>query len=174
MTPTEIERGLVAQGVPLEHAQRVARALSASPLPEHVITATPAIVWPVRFVLPWSALVSDNDKYAATLTRSSTGTQYPRLLLTPRYRAAKAKAHVIARDAMGGAQPAAYPLALVAWVWVPDNRPGHDVSNLAKACHDSLEGAVCVKDEWLHDIRWIRVGVDIDSPRAEIEVRAIL
>lgn len=170
MTPAEIERGLIAAGVPKEQARRRALASGASPLPEHVITAA---VWPIRFVLPWSALVSDNDKYAATLTRSSTGTQFPRLLLTPRYRAAKAKAHVIARDAMSGAQPAACPLALVARVWVPDNRPGHDVSNFAKCCHDALEGAVVTKDEWLHDIRWMRVGVCVDQPRAEIEIRPL-
>ncbi len=173
MTPAEIERGLIAAGVPKEQARRRALASRVSPLPEHVITASP-IIWPVRFVLPWSALVSDNDKYAATLTRSSTGTQFPRLLLTPRYRAAKAKAHVIARDAMAGAQPAAFPLALVARVWVPDNRPGHDVCNFGKCLLDSCENAVVVNDQWFHSVTIQRAGTDVDSPRAEIEVRAIL
>ncbi len=173
MTPAEIERGLIAAGVPKELARRRALASRVSPLPEHVITASP-VIWPVRFVLPWSALVSDNDKYAATLSKHSSGQAYPRLLLTPRYRAAKAKAHVIAKDAMAGSAPAAYPLALVARVWVPDNRPGHDVCNFGKCLLDACENAVVVNDQWFHSVTIQRAGTDVDAPRAEIMIDTIL
>ncbi len=71
---------------------------------------------------------------------------------------------------MHGFNPLAMPLSLRARVYLPDNRPGHDVANFAKCCHDGLERAVYVKDEWLHRIAWERAGVDIDGPRAEIEI----
>jgi Holliday junction resolvase RusA-like endonuclease len=120
--------------------------------------------------LPWSALVSDNRKYAAALR----GKGVPMLIHTEQYRNAKKAAKARAVDAMTveGQRfpPLARPLALVARVWVPDNRHGHDVANFAKCAHDALEGIVYSKDEWLHDVRWIRAGVDVDRPRAEIEV----
>ena len=79
----------------------------------------------------------------------------------------------IARAQLAGFQPADYPVALTARVWMPDRRPGHDVANFAKCCHDALEGLVYVKDEWLYDVHWIRAGVDVDRPRADITITRI-
>lgn len=126
------------------------------------------LVLPLLLTVPWSALVSDNDKYAPALR----GTK-PVIILTERYRKAKQRVQEVARDVVRGA-PLAIPLALHARVWVPDNRPGHDVCNFAKCCHDALEGIVYVRDEWLHDPRWTRAGVDVDRPRAEIRITPFL
>lgn len=132
--------------------------------------------FPIRLVLPWSHLVSDNDKYGATITRHKHGGTFPRLILTSEYRDAKLKARAVARVAMtvDGLlfAPLERPLRLLARVWVPNNRV-HDVVNFSKCCHDALEGAVYTKDSWLHDVQWQKAGVDVDHPRAEITIEPL-
>jgi Holliday junction resolvase RusA-like endonuclease len=125
-------------------------------------------IFPLELIVPWSALVSDDRKYAPALRMGS-----PVILLTEKYRKAKQAAEAIARQAVLGA-PASIPLQLHARVWVPDNRPGHDVANFAKCCHDAFEDLVYTRDEWLHDVRWTRAGVDVDRPRAEIRITPFL
>jgi Holliday junction resolvase RusA-like endonuclease len=54
---------------------------------------------------------------------------------------------------------------------VPDNHPRrHDAVNFAKCTHDALEKLVYTTDHWLYDVRWIRAGVDVDHPRAELTI----
>lgn len=171
MTAEEIERSLIAQGVPRDKARATAlRApLDGNPLakaPEGVIEMRPCVALPITFTLPWSALVSDNDKYTPVYT--TTGR--PKMILTSKYREAKAATRRIAKEIVGDAETVAIPLSLRAHVWVPDNRPGHDVANFAKCCHDALESVIYTKDEWLHDVQWRRAGVDVDRPRAEITI----
>lgn len=121
--------------------------------------------FPIRLVLPWSALVSENRRFCA---RGNS------IFMTPEYRAAREKMVAVARAAMTLEglvfQPLAQPLALVARVWFPDNRI-HDAPNFAGATHNALKKIVFVDDRWLHDVRWLRAGVDVDAPRAEIELR---
>lgn len=175
MSKEEIARALEAQGVPRDKARQVA-GLAAEPRERAAFLRVvgPELAFPIRFVLPWSALASDNDKYVAQIRRKDGGVPFPFITLTEKYRAAKNSAKARAAEAMtveGQRFPAlASPLSLVARVWVPDNRPGHDVANFAKCAHDALEGVVYAKDEWLHDVRWIRAGVDVDRPRAELEI----
>lgn len=128
---------------------------------------TRQITWPLALTLPWSALISDNRKYAVT-TRGPK--RQPVIILSEPYRAAKEKIKSVARAKVAGATPAELPLQLVARVWVPDNRPGHDVANFAKCTHDALEKLVYTSDRWLHRITWERVGVDVDHPRAEVTI----
>ena len=172
MTAEEIERGLIAQGVPGDKA----RALAAASTKIGVLREAPAanfvtvdeskrLDFPIRFTLPWSALCSDNRKYGAVIDGSR-----PKLIHTAQYRAAKAAAKARAKDAMNDFGPLTTPLALSARVYVPDNRPGHDVANFAKCAHDAFEDVIYTKDELLHDVRWRRVGMDVDRPRAEIEI----
>jgi Holliday junction resolvase RusA-like endonuclease len=119
-----------------------------------------ALLMPVRLRIPWSALASDNDKY---------GIMRGKLIAQKPYRAAKKAIRSLAVEAMNGRPPAACPLALVARVYVPDNRV-HDVVNFSKCVHDALKGSVFVDDQWLHDVRWIRAGVDVDAPRCELTI----
>ena len=120
--------------------------------------------WPISLRIPWSALVSDNAKY---------GVVNGKLIAQKPYRAAKKAIGKLAADAMNGRPAAACPLALVARVYVPDNRV-HDVVNFSKCVHDALKGTVFTDDQWLHDVRWIRAGVDVDAPRAEITISPLL
>lgn len=170
LSPEEIERGLVAQGVPLERARAVARggvipptARDARPVVE--ILAMPAIRWPFRLTIPWSLLVSDNQ-ITATLING-----HPQPVRTQKYRDAKSGVRKLAVAAMGQPkpEPANYPLSLEARVWVPDNRI-HDTANLQKCAHDALESIVYTKDAWLYRVMWERVGTDVDAPRAEITI----
>lgn len=125
-----------------------------------------SVVLPLTITLPWSALISDRARYAPT---SRGNPPRPVIILTEAYRGAKAKAKDIARRAAAGAAPLEVPLQLVSRVWVPDNRR-HDVVNFAKCAHDAFEGLLYTDDKWLYDSRWIRAGVDVDHPRAEISI----
>lgn len=184
LSADEIERGLVDQGVPREKAK--ARALELvgggaptvhrSSLTVHKSPAQadrPAIEWPVTLLLPWSYLVSDNAKYVARIA-GTMEKPVPKLNLSPEYRRGKGLVHDAARTKLGLVEPAAIPLALEARVWVPDDNRAHDVCNFAKCVHDALEDVVYTKDRWLHDIHWIRAGVDVDAPRCEIRIAPLL
>lgn len=115
---------------------------------------------PLRVRIPWSALVSDNDKYTVA---------HGKLVLTDPYRAAKKAIGNAGADAMGGFPHLDGPLSLTARVWMPDNRP-HDLTNFCKVVHDGLEKVVYRADSQLYDVRWIRAGVDVDAPRCELTI----
>lgn len=131
---------------------------------ERVGVSRPTISFPIRLVLPWSALVSENRRFCARESR---------IFMTAEYKAARAKIVAIARAAMTiegtSFPPIERPLSLVARVWVPGNHI-HDVPNFAGATANALKKIIFVDDQWLHDVRWIRAGVDVDRPRAEIEI----
>jgi hypothetical protein len=131
--------------------------------PEPARNAT-AITWPVRLTLPWSTLISDNDKFRAMLR----GDQAIMVIKRP-YREAGERIHQLATSKLGGAQLAAEPLQAIARVWFPDNNV-RDMTNWSKLVFDSLEGAVYENDRWLHRVIWERAGVDVDAPRAELTI----
>ena len=170
LSTEEIARQMASQysGV---NPERVAFLLGGvPPIAENdiIVHANPPLEFPIRLVLPWSALCSDNEHEVGAIVMRS-GKPYPRKKLTARYKAARDKTEDVARQVMAGFAPLAQSLALHARVYVPDNRP-HDVCNFAKCCHDALQRIVYVNDSWLHDTRWTRAGVDVDHPRAEITV----
>lgn len=154
---------LVASGTERPNAERLARKKlgiaqpSETPTPRHK-----AIAWPVRIRLPWSLLVSDNERNKVRFDDKQ--------LSSARYRQAKAAIAARVREQLGDVEAAAIPLALDARVWLPDNRV-HDVCNFSKALHDALKGVVFTDDQWLYDTRWRRAGVDVDAPRAEITIQ---
>ncbi len=133
------ERGLVRQGVPKDKAKALGIAAAKigafrdPPTQSNLAT----VELPLRFTLPWTALISDNRKYAP-----ATGSRGGKMILRQEYRDAKSKARALARDAVGGGLPIAKPLRMIVRVYVPDARPGHDVCNFAKGVHDALEGIV--------------------------------
>lgn len=168
LTKDQIVRSLVAQGVPRAKAEQVAGVRSTTSQPA---ASSAPLTFPIRLVLPWSALCSDNDKYGAAIVGGRDNPR-PKLLLKPDYREAKRKTAEIGAEAMQGHGPIARPLALIARVYVPNDRL-HDVVNFAKCAHDGLERVVYANDTWLHDARWIRAGVDVDHPRAELEIQPL-
>ena len=106
--------------------------------------------------IPYAALCPDNRKYAPLGGR---------LILSRRYRAAKRATKAAARGQYSG--PCFdVPVQLEAMVWFPDARG--DAPNLAKCCHDALQGVCYLNDGLLHDARWRRAGVDKASPRVEL------
>ncbi len=167
LTADEIERALVAVGVPPERARVVALSETRPAIPPRTVVevlAMPPIPWPVRLTIPWSHLVSDNRKFIVAAGK---------LVLSPQYRAAKAMMRAVAAAAIGGTglyEPANYPLALHAQVWVPDDTRAHDQANFAKATHDALEGVIYTKDRWLYRVVWERAGTDVDAPRCELVI----
>jgi hypothetical protein len=172
MTEEELVRSMMrTTGMPRERALVIVRsqpsARRAAPLTVPTSPApAPAIEWPLRLTLPWSHLVSDNDKYTPALRDGRAV-----LVLTPEYREAKRQTRQLAERKLGDAAPVAFPLSIEARVWVPDNMRAHDVCNFAKCCHDALEGVVYTKDRWLYRTAWNRAGVDVDAPRAEILIQ---
>ncbi len=124
--------------------------------------------FPIRLVVPWSALCSDNQKYVPAHTKGG----HQKLILTDAYREAKRKTRELAQQAMHGNVPCRMPLKLLAEVWVPDNRP-HDIANFCKNAHDAMEGVVYANDAQLHDVHWINRGSDVDQPRAIITLEPV-
>lgn len=174
---------LVRRGFPRDVAERevnrqIRPVLSTGlgPKPGQVVALTQLITsapLPFLIALPWSHLVSDDDRVTPWLNPK---TGKATIILTDRYKAARDSIHSLLRQAMGGSHneaptfaPLAQPLRLEARVFVPNNQH-RDVHNFAKGVHDALERKVYQNDSWLHDTRWIRAGVDVDRPRAEITI----
>ncbi len=124
--------------------------------------------FPIRIVVPWSALVSDNDHYVPVVTAGGKA----KLILDDKYREAKRKTRELAQQAMHGNVPIRTPLRLHVEVWVPDNRT-HDSGNFMKCLKDAMALVVYRDDKLLHDERIIRMGVDVDRPRAELTIEPI-
>lgn len=167
MGDDEVRRALRAHRVPdrlIERHLEWRRGASA-PTPLTDPLDLPAIVWPVRLLLPWSYLVSDNRKY---------GVIEGKLLATSDYRRAKGLVRDMARAKLGTVAPASIPLELTARVWVPDEMRAHDTANFAKCAHDALEGVVYTKDRWLWKTTWEHAGCDIDAPRCELVIRPLM
>jgi hypothetical protein len=130
---------------------------------------------PVHVRIPYSRLVSDNDKYTIGMRDGK-----PRLVLTARYSEAKADIRAIARLRAdeAGALPSRplWPdqaLTLVGRVYYPRSVGQLDPTNLCKITHDALETALYAKDAQLHRVTWEKAGVDIDAPRAELTIRPL-
>lgn len=133
----------------------------------------PAIQWPVKLLLPWSHLVSDNVRKMA-VAKMVNGKPVAEMMLTSEYRRCKGLIRDKAKAQLGYVELATYPLKLEAAVWVPDDVRAHDVPNFQKCTLDALEGIVYTKDRWVYDSRFYRVGVDVDAPRADVIITPVL
>lgn len=131
------------------------------PLPDRAAPPPPrGVAAEIRIVLPFEILCPDNDKFGVIANR---------MINTKRYRRAKKAIRAAAREQYLG--PALErPVALVARVWFPDENG--DAPNFGKAVHDALETVIYPNDRLLHDARWIRAGVDVARPRAELTITA--
>lgn len=163
---------MTSRGIPRPQAERQARHECG--IPEPIVTSGlvqvigEPLTFPIRLTLPWSALCSDNDRKRPIIVMIG-GKPFPRMAMTAEYKLARGKVVEIGRKVMSGFPALAMPLGIYARVWVPDERL-HDVVNFAKGVHDALEKIVYVNDKWLHRSLWERQGVDVDAPRAEIEI----
>lgn len=158
MSPSETVEALVRRGVPRAAAEAQHGANPRRQAPTIDEPMRRVIAFPLSFTLPWTALVSDGDRL------------YPkgsRMFMQPGYREAREKIVTIVRRVIENAEPVAFPLALDARVYVPDNRI-HDVPNFAKGVHDALKTYIYTDDRWLYRATWERIGVDPDAPRADI------
>lgn len=164
LTDDEVARGLRALNVP-EHL--IARRLGRPSDPSPSMSTTAHVVWPVQITIPWSALVSDNEKFRASMKAGK-----PIMCINRDYKQATERIAALARDRMAGAPPASTGLRLTATVWMPSASP-RDITNFCKCTHDALEGVVYDNDRWLYDVRWIRAGVDVDAPRAVVVIRPL-
>lgn len=179
-TVDELAGALVRAGVPSDLARRQAKvelgvrtADDSKSVAEQL--GMPPIPWPVKLLLPWSHLVSDNAKYQPVI-QTRNGEPVAVNILKPQYREAKRKTRDVAIAHLGGLhkyEPANYPLELIADIWVPDTIRAHDQVNFAKCLQDALEGVLFTKDHWIHKATYERRGVDVDAPRAEITMRPI-
>jgi hypothetical protein len=146
--------------------ERIARRGERRGQPEQ--PSVPAPTWPVKLWIPWSHLVSDNQRFTIAVQNAGGGVRHC-LVLRQEYRDAKAAIRGQVALQLGEVTPVAMPLSLVAAVWVPDERP-HDCVNFAKLLHDSLEKVIYTNDRWLYSAHWYRAGVRVDQPGADITI----
>lgn len=190
-TRDEIVAQLVARNIPRHLAERAADAeilglvgrrngksqvigelVAASIAPPAEAPPAAAIAWPVRLLLPWSYLVSDNDRKEPYVAQTPDGPR-ARMRLTARYAAGMQKIANVARATIGDAAAHEGPLSIDVRVWMPTGSARNDAINFSKIVHDALEGVVYRNDNLLHDTHWTRAGVDVDAPRAEVTITPI-
>ena len=133
---------------------------TTAPLPDLAAPTAPNVPINIRIVLPFEILCPDNDKF---------GVIRGVMINTKRYRRAKKAIRNAAREQYLGPL-IEHPVALVGRVWFPGENG--DAPNFGKAVHDALEKVIYPNDKLLHDARWIRVGVDVVRPRAELTITA--
>jgi Holliday junction resolvase RusA-like endonuclease len=91
----------------------------------------------MTFILPWNVLVPDNAK---------TGVFRGKVILTSRYRTAKAKASTMLRIQARTPREWNQPCSLVARIFFPDARK-RDAGNLRKLVTDACQAAGIVTDD---------------------------
>jgi len=123
----------------------------------------PELPPPVVLVLPWSCLVSDNDRF--TVHRITH-----RRILTSRYRNALAAARLAVADQWRGPRWV-HRVAVTARVFSP---PGdRDVQNFTKILADALQPHAIYDDKTIKDWRIVDMGHETEYPRAELELVAL-
>lgn len=117
---------------------------------------------PITLTLPWDCIVPDNAKY---------GVIRGRMLLTSRYRAAKAEIATRALAAMRSGRKPAFPrdcaLSLYVALYPPDRRR-RDTLNVAKLIGDSLESVCYADDTQIAHAAFHRFAPERENARAEI------
>lgn len=170
---------LVRQGFARDVAEREVQRQLLGGLPKGRVPSQAAlreaimrVPLPFSIVLPWSVLISDNDRLVPIPVDATKA----RLILTDRYKTARQTIVALIRQKLGGGHnepselaPVAEPVQLLARVFVPDNRI-HDVPDFAKGVHDAMARQVFTNDAWIYRAVWERAGVDVDRPRAEITI----
>lgn len=124
---------------------------------------------PVTLTLPWSVLVSTNQR----TNPAGWGKMKGRQFLTQRYRNALVTAEIMVLNQVRGRRPKfTGPVSLEMRFWEPDRRR-RDPGNLVKLIEDSMTGVVYADDAQICRSLWERAGVDRLDPRVEIRVSAL-
>lgn len=130
----------------------------------------------VELVLPWSVLLTDNNRQHWVGTRMMT---------TKAYKAAKARAVESIKQQMTDADwrdlvgPEWWPLyrtqpvAITVTLIEPNRSAKRDLLNYQKLICDAMSGVVYADDSLIDDAHFTRGMPDIDRPRAEITVRPL-
>jgi Holliday junction resolvase RusA-like endonuclease len=134
-------------------------------IPEPAIAERPARL---ELVLPWSTLVSDNEREEPTIIAGKPAKRH-----TAKYREAREKIkQAVTRQllAAGYALPVYADEVLVerAEIFFPRGHNQPDPLNFAKGVNDALEGLTYHKDAQITEGTWRRAGVDVDAPRCEL------
>lgn len=161
---------LVGFGFSREESERQARiqllgetpAAKPQPRPE-----AQEVRLPCRFTIPWSLLISDNDRQVAGMRAGK-----PIMLTRSSYTQAKNKIVEIATRATECGIPVKKPLEFVGKVY-PPKATRVDPTNFAKLVQDALSCVVYSDDKWLWRVVWERHPADVDQPRAEITITAL-
>lgn len=120
----------------------------------------------MRFVsLPWSLLVSDNDRTQPVVAGSKV-----RMVLSKRYKEAKEAARVLLMSQVGGNPPLTGRVRITASLIEPNAHRTRDLSNFAKMVHDALSGIVYLDDGQIDSLTWRRGEPCIDRPRLLVAV----
>jgi Holliday junction resolvase RusA-like endonuclease len=139
---------------------------------DYVQAVGPPLTFPIRLVLPWSALCSDNERESPSLSNRG-GRPYPIMVKTARFKVAREKVRAVAHAAMTVEgfkfPPLTHALSLVGRLYTPTQRRV-DATNFAKGVQDALSKIVYEDDQQLRDVRWVIAGPHTDAPRAEIEI----
>lgn len=166
----QIVKGMTDIGIDRAIAERQARRECGIEDVKVAREAIATVTLPFHLTIPWSMLVSDNDKFSASAVRTRNGETKPRMVLTARYKAGKEAISKIARDLVGEAKPVECPLIFVGYVYRPSQHR-NDATNFAKLVQDALSKVVYDDDTRLFRVTWIKVQEpDVDRPRAEIEI----
>lgn len=117
----------------------------------------------IQVVLPWAVVVPDNAR---------TGVVDGRIILSRRYRDAKAQAHLIALLA---AKRAGFPVGAVRVVVNvhPPDRRRRDITNTLKLICDALSGAAYADDQQIAELTVHRRDVARANARVVVTVSAI-
>lgn len=127
-----------------------------------------------RFLwLPWSLLVSDNDKYSPGTRKGPGGHRVGILLHTPRYRKAKKSGREALADQLKGADIFCGRCHLTGVLYEPDRRTRRDPSNYAKLVHDICSKLVYCDDSQLDRSTWERGQPNIDKPGLALTITEV-
>lgn len=121
----------------------------------------------VHVSLPWSAVLHDNHKHVAIVSKG-----HARLILSPQYRATKERARYYVLKAMQGHALFLGDVHLTATVWMPDNRR-RDAGNYRKLLTDVCSGIVYADDSQLTTEIWHRGGIDREHPRIDLTLTPV-
>ena len=116
---------------------------------------------PIELTIPWNTLASDNLRKGLNHARYKA------------YKAARDATHALALKQVP-LRPwhEAGPVRVALTFWLPDRRR-RDPNNLTKMLCDALQGVAYSDDAQISALAWEAAGIDRDSARVEIEVRAV-
>lgn len=149
-----------------------ARVTTTADVAPPTVAPAPAIRW-VQLAVPFAMLASDNTRSVPIIAKTHNGRPFPRLVLSPKYRKAKAAIRAAAKKQLpAGFTPFTTPCAIHVLFHEPDRARVRDIGNWAKQIGDALSGVVYRDDGLLDRILYERGAVS-DLPGAMVVVEVL-